>query len=134
MASSATAQMRSPKGEAFSKLLYQVALLASVALVSSCATVWVKPGATEAEFQGTKAACSGRSYSRYPPIWNQVQIMAAYYTPMQTQCTGSGYATNCFTTGGQYVPPATMLVDQNDGARSGDNKSCFYENGWTPKQ
>ena len=108
-------------------------LVSGMVIISGC-TVWVKPGATEAEFNGTKAACSSRAYSRFPPRLTEVQIMAGYYAPIQTQCTGNGYSSSCFTTGGQYIQPVTMMVDQNENPRGSDIRSCFYENGWTPKK
>jgi len=45
---------------------------------------------------------------------------------------GTGYAVNCYTTGGQYSPPAYMMVDQNQGARNSAVKSCLYAAGWVP--
>jgi hypothetical protein len=101
-------------------------------LTASCATKWSKPGATEAEFEGTKSACSGRSYSQFPPAMQQVMIMTAYTTPLQTQCYGTGYAVNCNTTGGQYIPASYMTVDNNQVPRNAAVRSCFFERGWTP--
>jgi hypothetical protein len=103
-------------------------------LTASCATKWTKPGATEAEFEGTKAACAGKAYSQFPPAPQQLLIMAGYMTPLQTQCFGSGYSMNCNTTGGQYIPPSYMTVDNNQSARNASVRGCFFEHGWTPEK
>ena len=109
-------------------------LTAAIGLaLAGCATKWTKPGATEQEFEVTKASCIGRASSRFPPAMQHIQIGSGYTTPMQTQCFGTGYSVNCTTTGGQYVPPAFMDVDANTGARNSDVRSCFFENGWTPE-
>jgi hypothetical protein len=109
-----------------------VLALAIMPLIAACATKWEKPGATEAEFEATKSACQSRSYSQFPPMPEQVLIMAGYTTPMQTQCSGAGYYSNCYTTGGQYIPPSYMTVDNNQAPRNSANRSCFFEHGWTP--
>lgn len=100
--------------------------------LAGCATKWSKPGATSAEFEATKGSCSARAYSRYQPIMTSIQIGSGYTTPLQTQCFGTGYNVQCTTTGGQYVPPTSMMVDQNNNARDQDIRACFFERGWTP--
>src|ERR1700712_5340608 len=105
-------------------------------LTASCVTKWSKPGATEAEFEATKSACNGRSYSQFPPAPQQAMIMAGYMTPMQTQCYGRDYygygGVNCYITGGQYIPPSYMTVDSNQGPRDAAVRNCLFEQGWTP--
>jgi hypothetical protein len=112
--------------------MHKILCVCAVLLTASCVTKWSKPGATEAEFEGTKSACDGRSYSQFPPAPQQIMIMAGYVTPMQTQCYGSGYYVNCNTTGGQYIPPSYMTVDNNQRPRDAAVRSCFFEQGWTP--
>jgi hypothetical protein len=51
---------------------------------------------------------------------------------MQTSCMGTGYAVNCVTTGGQYSPPAYVMIDQNVGARDSASRSCLMSAGWIP--
>ena len=111
-----------------------VSLAIMLPLVASCATKWEKPGATEAEFEGTKSACQAQSYSQFPPLPQQVMIRSGYTTPMQTQCFGGGYYLSCDTTGGQYFPASYMTVDNNQGARNSAVRSCFFEHGWTPQK
>ncbi len=112
--------------------------LVVITFVSGCATRWVKPGGTTDEFEATKASCISRAYARFPPMEHQVQLGNGYTTPSYTNCYGNGYGggynANCTTTGGQYVPPATMTVDSNQQARNQDVRSCFFENGWTPER
>ena len=106
-------------------------VLVAIAL-AGCTQYWAKPGGTPAEFEATKAACQAQAYSQFPPMPQQVMITTGYTTPLQTSCAGSGYAVNCFTTGGQYVPPAYITVDQNNAARNSGLRSCLFAAGWQP--
>ncbi len=99
-------------------------------MLASCTQYWAKPGGTQAEFDATKAACNGRAYSRFPPMLQQVQLTAGYTTPLQTNCMPTGNSVSCTTTGGQYVPPAYMSVDQNLVGRDSAFRSCLYQAGW----
>jgi len=63
---------------------------------------------------------------------HQVMTSPGYTTPLQTSCTPVGYSVNCFTTGGNFVPPSYMLVDQNQDARNSAFRSCLYAAGWLP--
>lgn len=107
-------------------------LFVAVALSGCAPQIWAKPGGTPVEFEGTKAACNAQSYSEFPPMPQQIMIMAGYVTPVQTSCTGSGYSVNCFSTGGNYVPPAYVTVDQNQNARNSGFRSCLMTAGWQP--
>ena len=100
--------------------------------VASCAEKWEKAGATPEEFEAMKSACSAQSAARFPPMLRQVQLTSGYITPVTTNCSGYGYSVNCFTTGGQYVPPVIITVDDNGSARNQDTRSCFFQNGWAP--
>lgn len=102
----------------------------AVMAMTSCTQYWAKPGGTAAEFEATKAACQAQSYVEFPPMPDQVMLLGGYTTPLQTTCTGSGYAVNCFTTGGQYIPPTYITVDRNEAARVSGFKSCLYAAGW----
>ena len=110
-----------------------ITILSCVVLIGGCTQYWAKPGGTAAEFDATKAACNSRSYSQFPPAITQVMLTAGYTTPMQTICNPSGYGSvSCYTTGGNYMPPVYMPVDQNQGARNDAARSCLYSAGWVP--
>jgi hypothetical protein len=108
-----------------------VCVLASM-LLSGCAERWQKPGATKADFQVMKSACENRSLSRFPVAIRQMQTEEGHMDPMATKCTGSGLSTKCFSSGGRYVPPKFVPVDDNRGARDQDMRRCYFENGWQP--
>jgi hypothetical protein len=101
-------------------------------VLAGCTQYWAKPGGTPAEFDATKAACEGRAYSQFPPVLQQVMLTQGYTTPMQTNCTPIGYTVSCYTTGGQYIPPAYMTIDQNLTGRNSAFRSCLYSAGWQP--
>jgi hypothetical protein len=111
------------------KLLIFFAVLFSL---PSCAQRWAKPGGTDAEFQVTRSSCEARSFSQFPPFMQSVQVGQGYTTPISTQCTGWGPNVNCYTTGGQYVPPTFVNVDRNSDTRRRAVSACLMQNGWTP--
>lgn len=100
--------------------------------LGGCTQYWAKPGGTPAEFEATKAACQGRAFSQFPPVLQQIQLTAGYVTPVHTNCVPIGYSVSCTSTGGQYVPPAYMTVDQNQSGRGAAFRSCLYQAGWQP--
>jgi len=118
-------------GGAAVKLVY---LLVLITALGGCAATWTKPGATAAEFDGTKASCLARARARFQPNIQHVAISNGYTTPTQTQCSGIGYMVSCTSTGGQYIPPAFMDIDTNNAPRDQDLRACFFEAGWTPNK
>ena len=122
------------------KLLLVLILL----FLSACAQTWYKDGGTQTEFNADEAYCKTVAYSYAPPRLSQVQVGNGYRTPVTTNCNGSvqaspdGYGgaygtttNNCVTTGGEYVPPAKITVDNNEDARKAAYISCLYSKGWT---
>ncbi len=107
-------------------------VLGAVLSLTACTQYWAKPGGTTAEFDATKSTCGVQAYSQFPPMMQQVMLTAGYTTPMQTSCSGTGYAVNCFTTGGQYMPPVYMSVDQNEAGRNSAVRACLFAAGWQP--
>jgi hypothetical protein len=101
-------------------------------LLVACTQYWAKPGGTDAEFEATKAACQAQASSQFPPIPQQTMLTAGYTTPVQTTCTGGGFTVNCFSTGGQYVPPVYLTTDLNETGRSSAFRACLFANGWRP--
>ena len=103
-------------------------------LLTGCAEKWIKPGATQQEFEAMRSACISRAYSFHPPMNRQVQISSGYTTPITTNCNGFGYSINCYQTGGQYIAPAYITIDDNLSARNQETRTCFFSNGWQPAQ
>nr|WP_294510637.1 hypothetical protein [uncultured Rhodopila sp.] len=100
--------------------------------VAACTEYWAKPGGTPAEFEAAKAACQSQAYAQFRPVMQQVMVSPGYVTPLQTICNGGQYGTNCYTTGGQYLPPSFMMVDQNEAGRNSAARSCLFAAGWQP--
>lgn len=116
------------------KFTLLLTMIVGMMLIGGCATKWVKPGGTEREFEATKAHCQSKSLSQYPPRLREVTIGTGYTTPVTTNCYSIGYSVNCYTTGGDYVPPIKMTVDDNDSSRKEATKGCLYQHGWTPEK
>ncbi len=100
------------------------------ALVACSAQVWVKPGATQSDFQIVKGHCVAESYSRVQVAPTQLTIGAGYTNPIYTNCTGTGYSIGCVSSGGGYVPAPTIQYDANARARDEVFRGCMYGQGW----
>jgi hypothetical protein len=106
--------------------------LIMISTLAGCTTYWARPGGTAEEFHAASASCQARATSQYPPFFQPVMVSNGYVTPVQTSCTRYGYTTNCISTGGQYVPPAYVNVDQNQNARADAAQACLMAQGWRP--
>ncbi len=104
-------------------------LVAAVALLGGCAEKWAKPGAGEPEFRAMAAQCESYAASRWPPLLREQVMFPGYWTAPVRSCGPHG---RCFIYPGYFVPPQTMVVDDNLGARSQDRRACFVANGWAP--
>jgi hypothetical protein len=104
-------------------------------MAGSCAQpVWVKPGATAADFEVAKGRCLAAAYSQVPSAPTVVTVGGGYQSPMFTNCTAFGSVANCVTTGGQYTPPVSVPYDANAGARTQVYRGCMYADGWSLQQ
>jgi hypothetical protein len=107
-------------------------IIPATLVVTGCSrTVWVKPGATGADFQATKGQCVGAAYSQVPSAPTVATIGTGYVSPSVTNCSGFGYSASCVTSGGQYTPPASIQYDANADARTAVFKGCMYAAGWS---
>jgi len=114
------------------RLTALIMLCAVLAMVASCSkTVWTKPGADAQDFDRDKVACLAQSYQSAPVSNTSVPLGGGYTQPAYTNCYGVGYGINCTTTGGAYIPPPTVTIDQNTGARNAVFNACMYSLGWT---
>ena len=118
------------------RLQFTVPCLVGCVLLGSCAPrlVWVKPGATDADFPVTKGQCLAAAYSQVPAAMSVMTLGSGYQAPMFTNCTGFGNFANCTTTGGYYTPPAQVPYDANAGVRNQVFKGCMYNEGWSLQQ
>ena len=104
----------------------------AILLLAGCAETWTKPGATPEQFDAAKAACTARASTDAPAQPQLVEMSPAYVTPMQMRCSGVAAAANCYPGGGEYVPPATRIVDRNQDLRRTLIRQCLFESGWRP--
>ncbi len=106
--------------------------LSVIFALTGCAEQWHKPGASEADFEAMKAECNSQSAAKFPPLIRQVPVTNGYVTPATTSCSDTGHSVDCYTLGGQYVPPALIAIDDNENARNQNIRACFFKNGWLP--
>jgi hypothetical protein len=93
--------------------------------------VWVKSGASSADFQIAKGRCLSCAYSRVPAAPTSAVIDGGYTSPIVTNCTGYGYSASCVSSGGNYTPPAFITYDANNGVRNNVFSGCMYAGGWS---
>jgi hypothetical protein len=104
---------------------------ASIVLASCAQAVWVKPGATSADFEVTKGHCLAAAYSQVPAAPSVATLGSGYQSPLVTNCSGFGNSASCITTGGQYTPPVSVPYDANAGVRNEVFRGCMYGEGWS---
>lgn len=112
-------------------------LIVLVISLSACVTYY-KPGSTKQDFEVDKANCLYQSSLAAPPSVRQVQIAPAKKNASYTSCSGTNQNgqvnANCMTTGGEYVPPVNINIDDNEGARNAAFQSCMFSNGWSTQK
>ena len=103
------------------------------AILSGCAIGWSRPNTTEAEFNQDRYECQQQAARMYPVMMVQSTVGVGYQTAAETDCYTYGANTNCTTTGGNYVPPATVTEDANLYSRNTVERSCLNSKGYTFK-
>lgn len=127
-----------------------IAVVLSVFFVSGCAQ-WVKPGASQFEFQQTLSGCRTKAYQDFPQ--NLVQTLG-YLQPSEAeinfrmaQAFGAPTRTGTFgeslgnAAGGMAdiernsrQQQVTIVVDTNKAIREESIKECLYANGWQQQE
>jgi hypothetical protein len=110
------------------------AVLALLGAAAGCTEYWVKPGASEREFEVMRGQCSQRAYRRFPPMLYQTLSQEGHYAPAVSHCVTKGNSTECSKSPGGWVPPTYATIDANGEPRSQDIRSCYFENGWKPEE
>lgn len=100
-------------------------------LLTACSTTWYKRGATKQDFIADRQDCIAESYREAPVANTPVQMGIGNSQPIYTNCTGSYNNVNCTSTGGGYVPPPHIDIDQNISVRDVFFKDCMYKHGWS---
>lgn len=104
-------------------------LLALALLAAGCAEKWTRPGATEADFRAMEATCRDHAARLWPPLLREVMLSPGYFAPPVRQCDARG---RCGLYGGWWEPPRFAVVDDNQGRRNQERRTCYLANGWTP--
>ena len=104
-----------------------------VVLLAGCAVGWTRPNTSESEFNQDRYECQQQAAQMYPVMMVQRTNGVGYQTSAQTNCTSYGSSMNCTTTGGNYVPPATVTEDSNLNNRNSAFGSCLNSKGYTFK-
>jgi hypothetical protein len=115
-----------------------IAVVLSVFFVSGCAQ-WVKPGASEFEFQQTLSKCRTKAYQDFPQNLVQtpdesekwLRLAAALGGPSKTGTIGEDLANAAGSLSENAAKPqAFIVVDTNKAIREESIRRCLYANGW----
>jgi len=107
-------------------------IIATVTFLTGCGPnyYWVKSGASSSDLSLDSAECRVFAAGAVPQNPKQIQLSRGYRTPAFTTCSRSGSSADCFTTGGNYVPPKYSAYDANDSVRSDAVDVCMDRKGW----
>lgn len=94
-------------------------------LMGCLRTIWQKDGATQSEYEQTKASCMLEGYNLVPQD-NRTYLMADAKTRTKEKCKNKR---NC-TLVTKHTPPQYGVRDQNLDLRQQMYRACLYRNGW----
>ncbi len=101
-------------------------------LLLTCCTVWVKPGATEADLDAARTHCDAASYAVMPSAMVTTYGRGADYSDRK-KC--EFYNSNgCVRTGDRYTAVTSVTTDANRSGRDAIFRDCMYQGGWRPKE
>lgn len=106
-------------------------LLLLTLLLSACAEVWERPGATEAEADRTLAICTGNAAREVPPalVWTMVQ--PPRWVPGERVCQRVGERVVCHYHPARHIPARFDWIDAAEGQRRAVRNACMAEAGFT---
>jgi hypothetical protein len=111
----------------------KLASLLSVLLLAGCMqTVWVKNGASRAQFEQYKAGCMLEAAHAVPRETHE-ELAEAGKRATHTECKDEKRHIDCreVTT---YSPAQYRTVDANDDLRTQVYRACMYRQGWQEQQ
>jgi hypothetical protein len=101
-------------------------------ILTGCSqTVWVKPGATDADSEATMERCLSAAYLQAPPAPTVASAGSGVASPSFTTCSGLGVSGRCITSRGVYTRPLLVGFDANARARSQIFRQCMDAAGWS---
>ena len=105
---------------------------ATLLILTGCSqTVWVKSGATSADFEPAMEQCLSAAYLQAPTARSVATIGSDVASPSFTTCSGLGGAGNCITSRGQFTRPLSIPYDANARTRTTLFRQCMYAAGWS---
>ncbi len=105
-----------------------VFLVVLIALSSCASYVWVKPGATQAEFEQAKANCMIEGRNTAPPR-EHYELAFGGNTLLTQRC----HHDHCYWEE-NWFPPYYRRVDENAELRDQVTRACLFRNGWTEQK
>jgi len=107
-------------------------LAPALLILTGCSqTVWMKTGATPADFEPTIERCLSDAYLQAPTASAVANIGSGVVSPSFTTCSGLGGSGSCVTSRGQFTRPLSVPYDANARARTQIFRQCMYATGWS---
>lgn len=92
--------------------------------------VWVKPGATSANWNVDWTDCRVYGIQAVPQNQQATKLSNGYQEPAFTSCSKFGASIDCTTTGGGSVAPTYIAYDANSGLRDDAIRLCMLRKNW----
>lgn len=104
--------------------IFSVAAVAAVFLSGCAQKLWFGQNPQRDLYE-----CQAEAARTYSPAMYNTTFGTGYRTPSYTSCNAYGYSATCTTTGGNYVPPAQITLDANEGNRKSHIAYCMTSRG-----
>ena len=123
--------MLPPQRIGYAAGMLRAALLSALLLLSACAEVWERPGATEAEAERQMAICTANAGREVPPalVWTMVE--PPRWIPGERVCQRVGERLVCHYHPGRQIPARFDWVDSAEAQRRAVRNACMAEAGFT---
>lgn len=92
--------------------------------------IWVKPGATSANWNVDWTDCRVYGAQAVPQNQQSMKLSNGYQEPAFTSCSKFGASIDCTTTGGGSVAPTYIAYDANSDLRDDAIRLCMSRKGW----
>ncbi|APH54752.1 Hypothetical protein GbCGDNIH9_1451 [Granulibacter bethesdensis] len=99
--------------------------------LAGCADHWIKPGASQQEYQYTMAQCKAEGYTYMPANAVPYQVTNGYYSSAGIDCKKTSSGGNDCRQKQVYNPPIWGTRDANEDGRTAVIRACMMRSGWT---
>ena len=92
-------------------------------------SLWYRQGAEVGKLNSDLTNCRVRA-AQAVPVNQQIRRTPTYVSPVQTNCYGTGYSMQCYSTGGNVTGGNIYSFDANSGLRTDVISQCMGQQGY----